>query len=417
MSQRINQLGHDSEIQLLIGCSVTSLTTQQIERLSDILRQPLDWNYIFKVAAKNAVTPLVSWNLLRHFNHLLPEEIKTAMDEVFQEHTRHNMFLTGKLIEVIRLFNSNDIPILPFKGPMLAAQAYGNLALRRFVDLDILLPPKHLEAGIELLKAKGYAPTSGLSWLNKTNWHISRKKDIGFANEDQSVKLELHWKLSGSHFALPFEMSRLWQQLEPINLAGVKVNTLSFNDLLIYLCLHGSRHSWERFNWICDINELINSKENIDWELVYAEAKRLGCENTLALGLYLVYEFFSLKVPIPNWQKIENDQTFKEIAADIRARLFAPEWVPVVIGDRYLYHLKLKEKFWDRWKLHLHYIFWYLKIIFTPNAADKNLLYLPRWLAPLYFIMRPFRLFYTYIIKPNRIEKSLNGDLPRRKTG
>ncbi len=391
-----------------------NIPARQIEQIDNILRQELDWNYIFKVTERNAVTPIVFWNLLRHFNQLLPEEIKETLNREFQEHTRHNMFLTRKLIEIIGFFNSNDIPVLPFKGPLLANQAYGNLALRRFGDLDILLPPKYVEAGIKLLLKNGYTSKFDLSLLDDTNWHLTRKKDIGFISADKNVLLELHWKLSGSHFGVPFEMSRLWQKLETVNLAGVKVNTLSFSDLLVYLCLHGAKHSWERFGWICDINELIGSEKDINWEFVNAEAERLGCKNTLDLGLYLVHEFFDLKVSVPNWQKIENDLTFKEIVADIRARLFASEMVPIVIGDRYLYHLKLKEKFWDRWKLHLHYIFRYLKIIFTPNAVDINLFQLPRWLAPLYLIMRPLRLFCTYIVKPNKIEKSLKSDLPRK---
>jgi len=414
MSVQSNHSNSALESQLIIACAQTTIPARQIKQIDNILRQQLDWNYIFKVIERNAVTPIFVWNLLRHFNQLLPEEVKKTLNREFQEHTRHNMFLTRKLIEIIGFFNSNDIPILPFKGPLLANQAYGNLALRRFGDLDILLPPKYLETGIKLLMTNGYTPTSGLNWLSKTNWHTSHKKDVGFISADKNVLLELHWKLSGSHFAVPFEMSRLWQKLETVNLAGIKVNTLSFNDLLIYLCLHGAKHSWERFGWICDINELIRSEKDIDWNLVNAEAKRLGCENTLALGLYLVHEFFGLKVPVPNWQKIENDLTLREIVTDIRARLFAPEMVSVVIGDRYLYQLKLKEKFWDRWKLHLHYILWYLKIIFTPNETDKNLFQLPRWLGPLYLIMRPLRLFYTYVIMPNKIEKSLKSDLPRK---
>lgn len=414
MSVQSNHSNFALESQLIIACAQTTIPAPQVERIDNILRQQLDWKYIFDVSVRNAVNPVVVWNLLRNFNQLLPEEIKKTLNREFQEHTRHNMFLTRKLIDIIGFFNSNDIPILSFKGPLLANHAYGNLALRQFGDLDILLPPKYLEAGIKLLMTNGYTPTSSLSWLYKTNWNMSRKKDVGFISDDKNVLLELHWKLSGSHFAVPFEMSRLWQELETVDLAGIKVNTLSFNDLLIYLCLHGAKHSWERFGWICDINELIRSEKDINWELVNSEAKRLGCENTLALGLCLLNEFFDLEVPTPILQKIENDSTFREIVADIRARLFAPEMISVEMGDRYLYQLKLKEKFWDRWKLHLHYIFWYLKIIFTPNTVDKNLFQLPRWLAPLYLIMRPLRLFYTYVVMPKKIEKSLKSDLPRK---
>jgi len=50
-----------------------------------------------------------------------------------------NVFLTNKLFEILNLFKKNDILALPFKGPVLAESVYGDLSLRQFVDLDILV--------------------------------------------------------------------------------------------------------------------------------------------------------------------------------------------------------------------------------------------------------------------------------------
>lgn len=397
MLESSNQLGYKTEVELIIACSRTRIPVERMASISSMLREQLDWDYIFDVASRNAVFPLLVWNLLNHFNESLSAEIEEKIAAAFQEHLRANMFRTAKLLEIVRLFKSCNIPILPFKGPMLAVQAYGNLSLRKYGDLDVLVPPKHFAAAVELLKENDYTPITNVNWLKRSDWYVSDKKDIYFTNRDRSVNLELHWKLSGSHFAVPLEMHRLWQQTETLNLAGTEVNTLSFTDLLIYLCLHGSRHSWERFGWICDVHELICSHENIDWELLNAEAVRLGCKNVVGLALRQVHEFFGLSVPVSNWNTIINDSTFEEIVADTRHRLFSPETLPIIIGDRYSYHLKLKEKVWDKWKLHFHYAAWYSRIIILPNEADKSLFYLPRSLTALYFVTRPFRLFFTFI--------------------
>jgi Uncharacterised nucleotidyltransferase len=198
---------------------------------------------------------------------------------------------------------------------------------------------------------------------------------------------------------MPLEANRLWARMDTVDLAGKKIKTFSFDDLLIYLCLHGARHGWERFGWICDINELIRSNETIDWERIYAEARRVGCKNAFGLGLYLVDEFFGLDIPLTDWREIRGDRIFGEIARQIRSRLFCEEFINLEIGDRYLYHLKLKEKRWDKLKLHLHYNFWYLQLIFSPNEMDENIFHFPAWLNSLYYITRPPRLFYTYLIK------------------
>lgn len=285
---------------------------------------------------------------------------------------------------------------------MLSLQAYGNPALRKYGDLDMLVQPRHFERAVQVLKENGYVPVTSVSWLKKTNWYVSRKKDIYFVDQDRSVNLELHWKLSGSHFGLPREMNRLWDRLETVNLAGTPVLALSFNDLLIYLCLHGSRHSWERFSWICDVNELIRSKQHIDWDLLFAESKRFGCENVVALGLRLIHEFFEFNAPVPIWDKVKSEPIYDGMVAEIRHRLFSAEGKKVEIGDRYLYHLKLKERSSDRLKLHLHYISWYIRIIFTPNQMDKDVLHLPRALFPLYYVTRPLRLAYTYLVRSGK---------------
>lgn len=402
MISRPGKYNHELENQLLVECSQSLRDSRQVDRISRFFEYSLDWNYVLKVAGKNAVFPLVGRNLLQNFSHSMPGDVKNILTKLFHAHLQRNMFLTGKLLEIVRSFKTNGISILPFKGPLLAAQAYGDLSARQYVDLDILVQPKQLKTAIRLLQDEGYAPIGSINWLNKTNWHLLDKKDIYFRSEDGLVNVELHWKLSGSHFALPFEMNGLWARLENFCLANVHLKTLPFDDLLIYLCLHGSRHGWEQFGWICDVNELILSRDEIDWERLIEKARQLGCENVLGLGLYLVHEFFGREFSFAGWRKVKNDLMFLSFAERIRAQLFTERHIVMGLGDRYAYHLKLKEDRRDKWKLHLHYIFWYLRIIFTPRTVDTNIFNFPRALEPLYYLMRPLRLFYNYAWKSNK---------------
>lgn len=399
MSEQVSQQNHTLEDQLLIDCAQSRMSSRQIDGVSKLFSNSLDWKFILNISTRNAVSSLVARNLLHKFDDLLPTEIKEVLSAHFQTNLQRNMFLTGKLLEIVRLFEANQIPVLPFKGPLLAARAYGDLSFRQYGDLDVLVQPKHFDAAVQLLKSKNYRPVTSIGWLYKSDWYLSPRKDIYFRSADGMVNIELHWKLSGSHFSLPFEMNRLWARLETIYFADVELRTLPFDDLLIYLCLHGSRHGWERFGWICDVNELIRSKENIEWDKVFENAKQLGCENVLGLGLYLVNEFFDWELPMPEWQKIKNDEIFITYAKLIRSRLFAEHRVVMEIGDRYSYHLRLKENRWDKWKLHFHYVSWYARIILIPNEVDRNLFHFPRLLTPLYYIMRPLRLLYTFATK------------------
>lgn len=390
---------HNLESRLIIDICQTVLMPETVEALADLLSNRVDWNYAINIAQRNAVLPLFSRNLLDHFADRLPEDIKQQLEQNLRQQLQTNMILTGKLLEIVRLFEANRIKALPFKGPMLAIQAYGSPALRMYGDLDVLVQPRHFRSAVELLKENGYTPLTSVNWLEKSNWYIGRKKDIYFVENESSIILELHWKLSGSHFGLPKQMNHLWERLESVELAGIAVSALSFNDLLIYLCLHGSRHSWERLSWICDVNELIRSKNAIDWDSVFAESNKLGCENVLALGLRLIHEFFGFGAPSAIWDKIKNDPAYDEMVAEIHDRLLSKEAKPVNINERYLYHLKLKERALDRWKLHFHYISWYLRIIVTPTQMDINTMHVPLFLYPVYYLTRPIRLIFTYLIR------------------
>jgi len=75
---------------------------------------------------------------------------------------------------------------------------------------------------------------------------------------------------------------------------------------------------------------------------------------------------------------IEQNAVYNEIVSEVRRRVFAPKNIQVELGDRYAYHLKLKERRLDRWKLHVHYLSWYLRIIIKPNRMDREVLRLRR---------------------------------------
>ena len=193
-------------------------------------------------------------------------------------------------------------------------------------------------------------------------------------------------------------MNGLWERLEKIDLGGTSLPSLSFNDLLIYLCLHGSRHAWERLAWVCDVNELIRSEGVIDWDLLAHDARRFGCENVVTLGLRLIRDFFGFEVPPESaFRKSMDDKVYELLVSDIRRQLFSDTSQQIEIADRYIYHLKLKERSSDRLKLHYHYLSWYLRLLVTPNEMDKDVLHFPRFLSPLYYVTRPMRLIYSHL--------------------
>lgn len=389
-----------NESGLIALCAQRNVLPHQRAKILALLENDLDWEYIIKVAGRNGVLPLVSAMLLKNYETELPVAVKNELKQRFQIHTQRNLFLTFKLSEIIRLLTDAGIPSLPFKGPVLAQVAYENLSLRQYCDLDILVQPKHFDAATKILLENKYQTLTEANWLKRKALFFSNEKDISLISEDKQVHIELHWKLSGTHFSMPVEMSELWDRFERINLGQTPVNSLSFNDLFVYLCLHGARHEWERLAWICDLRELILTKQKqkpIDWTQLFSHAREYGCEKVVELGIFLIDSLFETDLDFPELAKVSVNHEFAEIAKAVRERMFAAEPNRSLKHEKYAYLLSLREDKLNRLKLYLVYLTFYLRIVFTPNSLDKSIFPLPAIFSPLYFVLRPFRLTMTYL--------------------
>ena len=387
------------EAQLILACSRTRIDIDTADRILSLLQADLDWSYLFRQAYKNGVRPLVCWTLRQQFSDFLPPAILTEMTDYLRSHMRENLFQAGELIKIVRLFEAGGVAVLPFKGPSLAVMAYANLALRQFIDLDVLIQKKQLRRVEELLKSQGYtltAPPEGFHRL----FSGRRRKNVTFLRDDGGVVVEVHWQLSDPWFSLPFTPSLLWQGRESIELMGAPVRSLPVNDLLMYLCLHGSKHGWQRYEWVVDVAELIGAKrEEMDWDGLLAQAARRGSERVVALGLFLAHELAGAYLPPGVLSWVNSDPAVTPLAARVKEWVFRDETVSLTTSEWCRYYLSLKEGQREKARLRLHYLHRYAQLALLPNEKDKDFIRLPAFLAFFYYLLRPIRLIKEYGLK------------------
>ncbi|MES0447318.1 MAG: nucleotidyltransferase family protein, partial [Desulfobacterales bacterium] len=142
----------------------------------------------------------------------------------------------------------------PFKGPALAITAYRDLAARQFADLDILINRADLATVCDILKELGYRMDINLG-PNQLSIFSTHEDNLSFYNED-GVTIEMHWELSGLYLTNSVSMHDLKQTLTTIRLSEREVTHLSAASQLVYLCVHGAKHMWERIEWLSCIHEL-----------------------------------------------------------------------------------------------------------------------------------------------------------------
>jgi Uncharacterised nucleotidyltransferase len=168
-------------------------------------------------------------------------------------------------------------------------------------------------------------------------------------------------------------------------LAGAEVPNMSPEITLLVLCMHGSKHVWARLIWICDVAQLVDASPDLDWKDVTRKAKQSGLWRALALGVLLAHQVASAAVPPPVLRRFERDVGACKLAQHIEKNLFeAPGSTP---EDRMPYDIQLLG-FQDRARFLLSLD------LFRPNERDRAVVPLPKSLHALYYLIRPFRIFW-----------------------
>jgi hypothetical protein len=383
------------EDRLLVACARNQLTSEMALQIKDLLHEPIDWQYLYRKAHHHRVAPLLYSTLSSFERAGVPNDVLGNLRNSFEDNVRDNLFRTGEMLKFLRVFEAKGIPAVPFKGPTLAVQAFGHLGLRQYGDLDILVRKRDVPKARDLLLAHGYRLAVPLTLMKRVILKLAPGKDVIFVKDENRVVIELHWRLTDKYFDLPLDMKSLWRRLVPMSLGGTTVKTLPLEDLILYLCMHGARHSWERLAWICDLAELVRVNPQMDWNSLMNRAKILGSERVLALGLLLASDVLGLILPTELSARVQSDPKVRLAAMRVRELLFQGE-NDLDISYLYRHHLLMRERFPDRVSLYVHYSRRYLRLMFRPSALDREHSSLPESLSFLLFVVRPIRLAAKY---------------------
>jgi Uncharacterised nucleotidyltransferase len=371
--------------ELLLCCARTSAAPA---RLRELAARDIDWEYLFQLARRHSIVPLVYVQLQQHASDLVPQQFLSKLKKHYFENSARNTLLTAELCRLIKLFSQEGIDTIPYKGPALALFAYGDIALRRFVDLDVIVKKSDVLKAREILLNEGYKPSKSLS-LDQQEMLLRTQHNMQFSRDNHRLIIELHWEVAPHLFASTVNGERLWQNLITVDLDGTPVKTFSAEDLLFSLCVHGSRHLWERLGWVCDIAELIK-RQPLNWTALLERAAIADTERMFLLGVHLAQRLLDAPVPAEVKQRCDADQRLSSLADNIIEHLFnGPTHVPATSREIFKYNIGVRKTLSARAR--------YLLYMFRPTDSDLGSRSLPSSLSFAYYLTRPFRLFRTKI--------------------
>jgi|HubBroStandDraft_6_1064221.scaffolds.fasta_scaffold16249_3 hypothetical protein len=376
------------EKQLLVCCARTQITPEIAASIRKILAGPVDWDYLLWEAEENSITPL----LARHLSAVAPGAAPPASQEQLKKSCRANtvrcLYLTAELINILRLFQSQNIPVIPYKGPVLAAQAYGDVALREFEDLDIILRQSDVPKAHKIIVSLGYKPK--FDWILSPGAAASVVPgEYNYRDEARRAMVELHTEITLRHFPTKPELDAFIRNLAPVKLSDRDVLTFTAEDLLSMLCIHGSKDFWERLSWIADVNELVQSHPALDWDRVLQFARPLQATRMLNLGLALASTTLGLSLPAEVKARVQADRVAREVAGEVRARLLARPFRTLDAAGRFHFRRRMLVENLSGWR-------YAVRLAVVPSEDDWRMVRLPGALAPLYIALRPLRLLQKY---------------------
>ena len=375
------KINYEQEHHLLTQCARVHWDSSDATR-TKIGREEFDWDYFYQVARRHSIVPIVYQQLAALLRDQLPVGVFQRFRKDYQENAARNLIFVDELTALLSRLESVGIESIVFKGPALAVAVYGDVNLRRFVDLDLIVRRADMDHAIEVLMQCGYVPSRALTGEQQAVL-LRTQHNLQFTRG--RIIVELHWQVSSELFAATVTAEDLWKNLSTVELNGRAVNTLATEDLLFALCVHGSRHLWQRLAWICDIDRVIRTHPNLDWPALCERAKRANVERMFLLGPALAASLLGTELPEAVTSAIAQHKCIGTLCDEIRARLFdGPEQSALPVLTVIRFNLLIR----TGWRSRLRYSCF----LFAPTDNDLEAVRFTPGFHFMYYVLRPFRL-------------------------
>lgn len=344
-----------------------------------------DWDAVTAMAETHGMLPLMCAEVLRTCRDVVPEPVVKQLLVAQRAATARSLAAVRQLVGVVAALDRAGVTALPYKGPLLARDAYGDGAVRSFEDLDVVVQPRDLERAATALAADGYVPMNGVAWPaacaeNRSQGHVA------FTRHADEVPVELHWRFCNRKLPWSPRVTDVIARATPSAIAGRELRVPSAEDQATLVVLHAARHGWDHLEAIVCLAAFAGRVRGP--ELLSALGAVNGRRAGLT-GLALAARLLSIEWPAAVRDAIADDPATLTRAAEAERRLRSGS--AGVARDVRL-HLGLLETSVER----ANYL---LRAIAEPTPADRKAVAVPGAFAPLYPLVRVFRLVVRAFVR------------------
>jgi hypothetical protein len=354
-------------------------------RVRELAHQVMDWGALVEAAQFHGLAAVLFHVVSERCPDLMPPDIASRLRNICCDSARQNLVLTSQLLALLDAFAAHGIAVAPLKGPAMAESLYPGPELRPSSDLDLLVRKRDVAGAVSVLAQEGYALGANMQRLPLRV--LLRLNCELFFHRLRMAHVDLQWETGPAHYPFRIAPEMLWRSLVRTRMAGREVPCLSPEALLLFLCVHGTKHMWSRLQWLGDIARLVRTP--LDWDVVMQLAEEARCMRPLLLGLSLAHELLEAPVREDILQRARAAQAVQARARQVVLRLMRTPPGEPQSWELTVFNARMAEGAWDK----LRHTAALLK---APTDQELEWLLLPQWLFFLYYPLRAARLAYKY---------------------
>ena len=366
----------DPELRLLIACAGFARGGAGPEPIAELLDENIDWNRFLEWAMRHHLTPMLFGVLSEVSTDRVPTNVFAALKVALEKNRKEARHQVAELVRIDKALRGAGIVSIPFKGPALAYALGSDAGERVAGDLDFFVPPGEADRTLEVLAGLGYGtpgPEKRLVWQSTGQ--------VQAIHREHQTLVEPHWAVAHRVFGFKVDYEGLWTRAKSQSLNDHSLCLLCPPDLIILLCLHGSKEHWIRLKWVCDIAAFSAANPELDWNVTLERAGDWGCRRMLLLGLMLAEDLLSAPLPAGLRREIDADPGLPRLARSVHGGLCRlDQSLPDIWRiNRFRWHMH------ERWSDRLRYA---LFTIASPRESHLTMVALPRGLRWGYWIIR-----------------------------
>ena len=297
----------------------------------------LDWDLALELAEEHSVIGVVAERLKESGDAGMPVDAREKLQAMMRTQQLFSLSMAAELFRILDAYGKAGIETILVKGPVVSYLAYGNPAVRSYVDLDLLVRDAAILPACRILTALGFeadVPEAAILAGKIPGEYLFKR-----AGAQQIV--ELHTEKTFRYYPRPMRIEDLFARRRRVVLEGREVPALCLEDELVLNCIHGAKHFWERLMWPADIAAIVARHPEIAWERVRQAACDVGAERMVHVGLLLAQSLLGVPVPAEMVAGTHADGTARELVKQVEGWLPTAGYRPPPLYRRAMFRLKM----------------------------------------------------------------------------